>query len=424
MRDQDLDASRKTRKQMPFDRLPQPRRWQEEATRSWVEAGYRGIAEVVTGGGKTIFAMHCMDAALRAGAVDKVVILVPTLALLDQWAVALRDELGLPEADVALWSGRSRPDSPPLVSIMVMNTARSVLPSLPGCRAVCSSSTSVIGSVVQLTRALSNSSLGRHSACPPPQTVTSTIGFRNCFEPLIGSIVCRYSLNEAFADGILARYALTNVRIHLLPHEEEKYNRWTARIRAHLRNHPMSRHDEVLAGLLQRRAAVAAHAHLRVPVAVKFVEANRGARALVFHEFKSDAELLLSRLRHRGHSATIYHSGIAGGMRRDNLRLFRKGHFDVLVTCRALDEGINIPEVQVAVVASATASSRQRIQRLGRVLRPAPSKSHADVYTIYATQPEARRLQKEAESLTSAESIRWQEMRIARGLAVSPQRVL
>jgi superfamily II DNA or RNA helicase len=102
-------------------------------------------------------------------------------------------------------------------------------------------------------------------------------------------------------------------------------------------------------------------------------------------------------------------------MRRDNLRLFRRGQFDVLVTCRALDEGINIPEVQAAVIASATASSRQRVQRLGRVLRPAPAKSHASIFTLYTTEAEERRLIAEAERLKSANSVTWQQMRIARG---------
>jgi superfamily II DNA or RNA helicase len=145
---------------------------------------------------------------------------------------------------------------------------------------------------------------------------------------------------------------------------------------------------------------------------VKILEQHRGARTLVFHEYKTDAEAILAALRRRGHGATIYHSGVADGLRRDNLRLFRRGQFDVLVTCRALDEGINVPEVQVAIIASATASSRQRIQRLGRVLRPAPRKEHALVFTLYATKPEEERLIVEARKLTSARSIKWQRLRI------------
>jgi superfamily II DNA or RNA helicase len=123
-------------------------------------------------------------------------------------------------------------------------------------------------------------------------------------------------------------------------------------------------------------------ARLRVPVAAHLIDRHRGLRAMLFHEDVGEATRLLDLLKKRGHSATIYHSRIAGPLRRDNLRLYRKGVFDVLVSCRALDEGINIPETQLAIIASATASERQRVQRLGRVLRPASGKTHALIYTL------------------------------------------
>ena len=65
-------------------------------------------------------------------------------------------------------------------------------------------------------------------------------------------------------------------------------------------------------------------------------------KCLAFHEEIDQAEALYDLLIKRGHSATIYHSGMGASRRRDNLRLFRRGVFDVLVSCRALDEGINI----------------------------------------------------------------------------------
>jgi superfamily II DNA or RNA helicase len=68
---------------------------------------------------------------------------------------------------------------------------------------------------------------------------------------------------------------------------------------------------------------------------------------------------------------------------------------------------MNAPETTVAVIASSTASVRQRIQRLGRVLRPAPGKTHATVYTIYATASEEQRLRKEENGLHGVASVAW-----------------
>ena len=63
--------------------LPSPRKWQEEAIKSW-ENNMSGIAKVVTGGGKTVFAGMCINKFISSG-YEKVVIIVPTTALRDQW---------------------------------------------------------------------------------------------------------------------------------------------------------------------------------------------------------------------------------------------------------------------------------------------------------------------------------------------------
>ena len=41
----------------------------------------------------------------------------------------------------------------------------------------------------------------------------------------------------------------------------------------------------------------------------------------------------------------------------------------MLVTSKVLNEGVDVPEAKVAVVLSGTGSSREYVQRLGRILR-------------------------------------------------------
>ena len=69
-------------------------------------------------------------------------------------------------------------------------------------------------------------------------------------------------------------------------------------------------------------------------------------------------------LDRRGERVSIYHSHLAPTIRRRNLELFKLGHVSTLVTCRALDEGLNVPDASVAIIAASTRSTRQRIQRL------------------------------------------------------------
>lgn len=62
---------------------------------------------------------------------------------------------------------------------------------------------------------------------------------------------------------------------------------------------------------------------------------------------------------------------------------FRQNEIKILVTCKALDEGFDLPRIDTGVIVSATASIRQRIQRIGRILRRAPGKYNSKIYTIY-----------------------------------------
>ena len=64
------------------------------------------------------------------------------------------------------------------------------------------------------------------------------------------------------------------------------------------------------------------------------------------------------------------------------LRKFSEGKVRVVVATTVLDEGVDVPDADVAVVASGTGSKRQMIQRVGRVVRASPGKKKAKVYEI------------------------------------------
>jgi superfamily II DNA or RNA helicase len=55
---------------------------------------------------------------------------------------------------------------------------------------------------------------------------------------------------------------------------------------------------------------------------------------------------------------------------------------------------------------------RQRIQRLGRVLRQIPGKENAIIYTLYATDSESGRLMREAARLVEITSVKWLEVNL------------
>jgi len=71
--------------------------------------------------------------------------------------------------------------------------------------------------------------------------------------------------------------------------------------------------------------------------------------------------------------------------RRMWLDAFNKGDVLALATSKVLNEGVNIPEASVAVVLSGSGSSREHIQRLGRILRKQPDKQ-AVLYEVITAQ--------------------------------------
>jgi superfamily II DNA or RNA helicase len=53
----------------------------------------------------------------------------------------------------------------------------------------------------------------------------------------------------------------------------------------------------------------------------------------------------------------------------DILSGLEEGRYPALVANRVLDEGVDLPDVKVAIVIGGSASPRQAVQRLGRILR-------------------------------------------------------
>jgi superfamily II DNA or RNA helicase len=65
------------------------------------------------------------------------------------------------------------------------------------------------------------------------------------------------------------------------------------------------------------------------------------------------------------------------------LSAFREGQVKTLVACKVLNEGLDVPEAEVAIVVGGSGATREHIQRVGRVLRRTPEK-HAQVYELLA----------------------------------------
>jgi superfamily II DNA or RNA helicase len=371
----------------------------------------RGVVSVVTGAGKTAFALLAFE-RLRQDSPDlRLVVVVPTIALLDQWVVALTADLGLPASDVAAFSGESKPRKPRTANVIVINTARTmadVVVDTSDCLFVVDECHRA--GAPENAKALNTQARYRLGLSATPVRDFDD-GFERWVEPALGPIIYEYGYAEALADGVIAPLTLHNFHFSLSDAEQEKYDSLSTRIGRRWAQVDDPHEDVILKRLLLQRAGVSVESSRRIVACVAVAERYPG-RGIIFHERIDAATKIANLLDKRGQRVALYHSKLSPTIRRRNLELFRFGQVSKLVTCRALDEGLNVPDAEIAIIGASTRSTRQRIQRLGRVVRPSPGKETALVCTLYATKPERESLLGEEQRLDDVADIHWFEVKM------------
>jgi len=384
------------------------RRWQNEALTLWLSTR-RGVASVVTGAGKTRFALACVAEAQRREPGLHVLVIVPTIALLDQWLSVMEAER-LGDADVvAVHRGGVMSGLDAVFNVATVNTARKATRILTS-----NGRWMVVADECHRYASPSNrtaidadwaASLGL-SATPSREYDT---WFEEYVEPSIGPVFYEYGYSDAAKDGILVPFQLKNYGVPLSRSEQERYGALTRRIAALTAGQDPT--SEPLKRALLSRSRLAQEARARIPAAIAIMADHRGERTLLFHEKVDAAEEVARRLIEDGHRVAVYHSQMNAANRLKSLLVFRTGQVDVLVSCRALDEGLDVPDATFGLICASTASTRQRIQRMGRLLRPSPGKGTAEVATIFATEAERERLAVEEQDLEELTDVTWVQVR-------------
>lgn len=374
--------------------------WQREAVRAWSTTG-RGVLEVFTGGGKSMIALACAEAAARKAPGLKLAVVVPTEALARQWIDVVAKYTGTRTECIGLMGagGRATFEGKDVL-VAVLNTAAKRLPDeargqeplmlvVDEChRAGAPTFSRVFDTPAEFRLGL--------SATPDREELGEDGELLQFDEQVVGRglgpVVYRFGLRDARRIGWLPEYSVHHHGVGLLPAEQTEYERISRRIddaadqlrdlggdssRAHqlqaLKNELGSAARNYVA-LTSNRKDILYRAEERERVAVRIVQrALRRAprKVLLFHERVDEAEALALALREQLPETTVglEHSRLSDTAREIALREFRDGSAPVLVSVKSLVEGIDVPDADVGVSVAASASVRQRIQSLGRVLR-------------------------------------------------------
>ncbi len=366
-----------------FEREPYPH--QTEALEAWKLSGRKGVVVLPTAAGKTYLAQLAMIATPRT-----TLIIVPTLDLMHQWYAQMC--AAFPDIEVGLLGGGSRDRSPILIA--TYNSAaihaetignRYALQVFDECHHLPTDFFRVIAEY-----AISPYRLGLTA------TPERADGSHRDLDSLIGEVVYRKGVKE-LAGGTLADHKVVEIKVKLSPTERKNYeqsmqirndflrksnislgslNGWQIFVKASARS-PAGRR----AMLAHRQAKeIAAGTEGKIRVLAELVCEHHQDSLLIFTNdnatvYRISQEFLIPAITHQTPVKE----------RHDILTRFREGIYKSLVTSHVLNEGVDVPEVKVAIIISGTSSAREYVQRLGRILRKGKGKNKlATLYEIVA----------------------------------------
>lgn len=355
-----------------------PRPYQRAAVAAWLSAGGRGTVVLPTGAGKTVVAF---DAIARLAV--RTLVVVPTIELLRQWRAGAEARLAAPEGAVGIIGGGERVTGP--ITIITYDSAAMPRRRLDGYGLLIFDEAHHLPA--QSYRAIANK-------CRAPwrlglsATLERADGRHAELDALIGPLVYERHPEELAADRHIASYRERRVYVDLTPEEEVRYETLMAEWRWYVatRRAQLGGGEGLFAALIRRSGFdPAARRALRAHHEARLVALNAGAKlerieellqrhqrdkVIVFSEYTDMVDrisraLFLPAITYRTPAAE----------RRAILQGFRSGAFTKLVTGRVLNEGVDVPDANVAIVASGSSSMREYVQRLGRVLRPKPEEA-------------------------------------------------
>lgn len=397
LKEADMDALEEEADERRVGRTALPH--QAAAIEAWKAAGRRGVFEHATGSGKTFTALLAVRE--QAGLGLPSLIVVPSRLLLEQWADEVRTEL--PDATLLLagaghdkWRSRGRlaaitdpsPELGPRVVLATMQTAAGD-DFLSTVRS--GDHLLVVADEVHQSGSPFNSRLyglrsgGRLGLSATPIRYGDPEGTRAMFGYFGEVVPPPITLADAIKAGRLVEYEYMPHPVTLTAEEADDWKRLTLKIRREMGaakgedGGPAPLSDKVKM-LLIRRSRIAKKAANKIALAADVLGKNydEGDRWLVYCEDQNHLQAVIDALRAIGLSPLRYHTGMAGD--KDATLAHFRTFGGIMVSIRCLDEGVDIPAVDHALILASSQNPRQFVQRRGRVLRKAPWKHMATIH--------------------------------------------
>ncbi len=360
------------------------RAYQRRALGSWDKAGRRGVIVLPTGAGKTVIGMKAIELVNQPA-----IVIVPTLDLLEQWRGRVQEELGV---EVGVYGGGE--NAIRAVTICTYDSAFLRAGELGNRFEL------LIFDEVHHLPAESFRQIAEMFTAPCRMGLTATYERDDMLHlelpRLVGGVVYRLK-PEDLAGKYLSDYTIEKVNVELTKEEREEYEKNHRVFANYLEENGIwlrspldfqrfimrtSRDPRARQALLARNRAIsiAFNSQAKVDRLEEILRSYPEDRILIFTQHND----LVYRISRRFLLPFITHT-TDKEERYEVLRGFREGRFRAIVTSKVLDEGIDVPEASLGIIVSGTGSSREFVQRLGRLLRKSEGKERARLIELVSS---------------------------------------
>ena len=345
-----------------------PRPYQREAVEAWRQAGRRGTVVLPTGAGKSYVAELCIADADR-----DVLVVAPTLDLVSQWYDGLVRAFGEP---IGVLGGGLHEVHP--ITVSTYDSAWLHIERYGDRFGL------IVFDEVHHLPGASYRFAAEGAIAPFRLGLTATLerpdGGHADVDHLVGPVVLRRGIAELSGE-FLAEYRTEVIEVALSPAERSAYEEarsvfrgfvdetglrlggpdgWRRFLQASARSGAGRR--AFRAWRESRRILEGTETKLHV--VAELLRRHVDNRVLIFTNdnatvFEVSRRLLVPAITH--------HTDVKE--RRAILAAFGDGTLPVIAASRVLNEGVDLPSADVAIVMSGTSTPREHVQRLGRVLR-------------------------------------------------------
>ncbi len=345
-----------------------PYPYQSEAIDAWHANGKRGVISLPTGAGKTFIAILLIADTQRPTLVH-----VPTIDLMHQWCEVLKEHF---EQEIGLYGGGQHE-----LQDLTVTTYQSAVMHAPhyGNRfglAIYDECHHLPGDQYQYA-AISSIAPFRLGLTATPDRVD---GKESRLYALVGEC-CYEAQVQELSGKTLSDYRVVTIEVNMQDTERVQYEEarrtylnFLKKARINMGSSrgwqtflwKSSQSEEGRAAfkayLTQKQLSFASAA--KQEWVWKLIQRHRGDRILIFTQDNDTAYQIGTRffLPVLTHQTKLKE-------RNTFLNGFRDGTFSILVTSKVLNEGVDVPEANVAIIVSGSGSVREHVQRLGRILR-------------------------------------------------------